>query len=454
MVNRILFRDVDAIVTFDAERRELRGGWLLVEENRIAALGNAPAPAGPFDEVVSGRDRVMIPGMINTHHHLYQTLFRAVPGAQDKELFDWLVFLYEKWRGIDEDAVRTSAIVGCLELLLSGCTTTTDHLYLFPQGREKLTDIEIEAAEEVGIRFHPTRGSMSLSRDDGGLPPPDVVQKEEEILRDSERIIAQWHDPGFGAMVRIALAPCSPFSVTQGLMRETAALARDHGVLLHTHLAETTDEDAFCLDVFGMRPVDYLESVGWLADDVWLAHLVHLSQHDIQRLARAGVGMAHCPSSNMILGSGIAPVPEILKAGMAVGLGVDGSASNDASNMIREARQAMLLARVKHGAEAMSARTALELATLGGARVLHRERELGSLELGKCSDLVMFDLSALEFAGAADPVAALIHCGAQYADLVMVNGEIRVRNGKLVNERLYESILRQRQISRNLVGDP
>ncbi|MEW6217089.1 MAG: 8-oxoguanine deaminase, partial [Candidatus Bipolaricaulota bacterium] len=365
-----------------------------------------------------------------------------------------LVFLYEKWRGIDEDAVRTSAIVGCLELLLSGCTTTTDHLYLFPRGREKLTDIEIEAAEGVGIRFHPTRGSMSLSRDDGGLPPPDVVQKEEEILRDSERIIAQWHDPGFGAMVRIALAPCSPFSVTQDLMRETAALARDHGVLLHTHLAETTDEDAFCLDVFGMRPVDYLESVGWLADDVWLAHLVHLSQDDIQRLARAGVGMAHCPSSNMILGSGIARVPEILNAGMAVGLGVDGSASNDASNMIREARQAMLLARVKHGAEAMSARTALELATLGGARVLHRERELGSLELGKCADLVMFDLSALEFAGAADPVAALVHCGAQYANLVMVNGEIRVRNGKLVNERLYESVPRQRQISRNLVGDP
>ena len=454
MVNRILFRDVDAIATFDAERRELRGGWLLVEGNRIAALGNAPPPAGPFGEVVSGRDRVMIPGMINTHHHLYQTLFRAVPGAQDKELFDWLVFLYEKWRGIDEDAVRTSAIVGCLELLLSGCTTTTDHLYLFPRGREKLTDIEIEAAEGVGIRFHPTRGSMSLSRDDGGLPPPDVVQKEEEILRDSERIIAQWHDPGFGAMVRIALAPCSPFSVTQDLMRETAALARDHGVLLHTHLAETTDEDAFCLDVFGMRPVDYLESVGWLADDVWLAHLVHLSQDDIQRLARAGVGMAHCPSSNMILGSGIARVPEILNAGMAVGLGVDGSASNDASNMIREARQAMLLARVKHGAEAMSARTALELATLGGARVLHRERELGSLELGKCADLVMFDLSALEFAGAADPVAALVHCGAQYANLVMVNGEIRVRNGKLVNERLYESVPRQRQISRNLVGDP
>jgi len=452
-LQRILFRDVDVIASFDAERRELHGGWLLVEGNRIAGLGDGSAPAGPFDEVVTGRDRVMIPGMINTHHHLYQTLFRAVPGASDKELFDWLVILYEKWRGLDEDAVRTSAIVGCVELLLSGCTTTTDHLYLFPHGTEKLTDIEIEAAGEVGIRFHPTRGSMSLSRDDGGLPPPDVVQKEEEILRDSERIIAQWHDPSFGAMVRIALAPCSPFSVTQDLMRETAALARERGVLLHTHLAETTDEDAFCLRTFGMRPVDYLESVGWLADDVWLAHLVHLTPNDIQRLARAGVGMAHCPSSNMILGSGIAPVPEILGAGMAVGLGVDGSASNDASNMIREARQAMLLARVKYGAGAMTARATLELATRGGARVLHRERELGSLEPGKCADLVLFDLSALEFAGAADPVAALVHCGAQYADLVMVNGEIRVRGSRLVDERLYSFIPRQREISQKLVGD-
>jgi cytosine/adenosine deaminase-related metal-dependent hydrolase len=451
-VTRILFRDVEAIATFDHERRELRGGWLLVEGNRIAALGTAPAPAGPFDEVISGRDRVMIPGMVNTHHHLYQTLFRAVPGAQDKKLFDWLVFLYEKWRGIDEDAVRTSAIVGCLELLLSGCTTTTDHLYLFPRGRERLTDVEIEAASEVGIRFHPTRGSMSLSRDEGGLPPPDVVQTEEEILRDSERIIARWHDPTFGAMVRIALAPCSPFSVTRELMHDTADLAREHGVLLHTHLAETVDEEQFCIEKFGTRPVDYLESVGWLANDVWLAHLVHLTSDDIRRLARAGVGMAHCPSSNMLLGSGIAPVPEALQAGMAVGLGVDGSASNDASNMIREARQAMLLARVRSGADAMTARQALALATTGGARVLHREEELGSLEPGKCADLALFDLSALEFAGAADPVAALVHCGAQYADLVMVNGAVRARDGRLVDERLYSFIPQQRQISQKLVG--
>lgn len=450
-MNRILFHDVNTIATFDAERRELHGGWLLVEGKRIAALGNGPAPAGPFDEIVSGSDRVMIPGLVNTHHHLYQTLFRAVPGAQDKELFAWLLYLYERWRGIDEEAVRTSAIIGCLELLLSGCTTTTDHLYLFPRGKGKLTDLEIEAAGEVGIRFHPTRGSMSLSREEGGLPPPDVVQKEEEILTDSERIITQWHDPSFGAMVRIALAPCSPFSVTPELMRDTAALARERGVLLHTHLAETLDEEEFCRAKFGMRPVDYLESVDWLAPDVWLAHLVHLTPDDIQRLARAGVGMAHCPSSNMILGSGIAPLPEILTAGMAVGLGVDGSASNDTSNMIREARQAMLVARVNYGAKALTARQALELATRGGARVLHRDQEIGSLEVGKCADLSLWDLSALEFAGAADPVAALVHCGAQYADLVMVNGEIRVRGGKLVDEHLYEFIPRQRALAARLV---
>lgn len=451
-MRRVLFRDVEVIATFDPGRRELRGGWLLVEGTRIAALGEGDPPRGPFDEVISGADRVMVPGMVNVHHHLYQSLFRAVPGAQDKELFDWLLFLYERWRGIDEDAVYTSAAVGCLELLLSGCTTTTDHLYLFPRGKEGLTDLEIEAASRVGIRFHPTRGSMSLSREAGGLPPPDVVQTEEEILRDSDRLIRRWHDPAFGAMVRIALAPCSPFSVTPELMRDTAALARERGVLLHTHLAETRDEEEYCLAKFGVRPVDYLERVGWLAPDVWLAHLVHVTETDIRRLARAGVGMAHCPSSNMILGSGIAPVPEMLRAGVAVGLGVDGSASNDASNMVREARQAMLLARVKYGAGAMSARTALELATLGGARVLHRQDEIGSLEPGKCADLSLWDLSALEFAGAADPVAALIHCGAQYADLVMVNGEIRVRGGRLLDEELYALVPRQREIARRLVG--
>ncbi|NOX44525.1 MAG: 8-oxoguanine deaminase [Caldiserica bacterium] len=451
-MRRTLFRDVDVIVTFDREGRELRNAWLLVEGNRIAALGEGDPPSGPFDEVIDGRDRVMIPGMVNTHHHLYQTLFRAVPGAADKKLFDWLVFLYERWRGIDEEAVYVSTIVGGMELLLSGCTTTTDHLYLFPRGRERLIDVEIEAAQELGIRFHPTRGSMSLSREDGGLPPGDVVQTEEEILADSERLIREYHDPSFGAMTRIALAPCSPFSVTPDLMRRTAELAREHGVLLHTHLAETLDEEEFCRQRFGMRPVEYLEELGWLEGDVWLAHLVHVTPADIERLARAGVGMAHCPSSNMLLGSGIAPVVEMLDAGVRVGLAVDGSASNDHSNMIREARQAMLAARVRYGAEAMPARRALEIATVGGARVLHREDEIGSLEPGKCADLSLWDISALEFSGAADPVAGLLHCGAQYADTVMVNGEILVRDGRLVNEKLYDHVPRHREIARRLVS--
>ncbi len=451
-MSRILFENVETIATFDGEGRELKGAWLLVEGNRIAALGQGEPPPGPFDEVIDGRDRVMIPGMVNTHHHMYQTLFRAVPGAADKKLFDWLVFLYERWRGIDEEAVHVSTVVAGMELLLSGCTTTTDHLYLFPRGRERLIDVEIEAARELGIRFHPTRGSMSLSRKDGGLPPKDVVQTEEEILADSERLIREYHNPSFGAMVRIALAPCSPFSVTPELMRETAALARRHGVLLHTHLAETKDEEEFCLERFGMRPVDYLEELGWLESDVWLAHMVHVNADEIVKIAKAGVGVAHCPSSNMLLGSGIAPVVEMLEAGVRVGLAVDGSASNDHTNMIREARQAMLVARVKYGAEAMPARKALRMATVGGARVFHREEEIGSLEPGKCADLSLWDISSLEFSGAADPVAGLLHCGAQHADLVMVNGAILVRGGRLVNEKLYQYIPRHREIARRLVG--
>ena len=450
-MGRILFRDVEVIATFDREGRELRNAWLLVEGNRIAALGEGVCPSGPFDEVIDGRDRVMIPGMVNTHHHLYQTLFRAVPGAADRKLFDWLLCLYERWRGIDEEAVYVSTIIGCMELLLSGCTTTADHLYLFPKGRERLIDVEIEAARELGIRFHPTRGSMSLSREEGGLPPKDVVQAEEEILADSERLIREYHDPSFGAMTRIALAPCSPFSVTPELMRKTAELARKYGVLLHTHLAETLDEERFCLERFGVRPVEYLEELGWLEGDVWLAHMVHVNADEVKRIAEAGVGVAHCPSSNMLLGSGAAPVVEMLEAGVKVGLAVDGSASNDHSNMIREARQAMLVSRMRYGAEAMPARRALRMATMGGAQVLHREAEIGSLEPGKCADLSLWDISRLEFSGAADPVAGLLHCGAQYAELVMVNGEVLVRGGRLVNEKLYDYIARHREIARRLV---
>ncbi|MGC9529377.1 MAG: 8-oxoguanine deaminase [Candidatus Bipolaricaulaceae bacterium] len=449
-MSRILFRDVACIATLDAQGRELSSGWLVAEDGRIAALGEGSPPVGSFAEVVDGRDRVMIPGMVNTHHHLYQNLFRATPGAADRKLFDWLTFLYPRWAGIDEEAVYLSTVVGCMELVLSGCTTTVDHLYLFPRGRGRLIDVEVEAAAEVGIRFHPTRGAMSLSRDDGGLPPPEVVQSPDEILADTERLIRDHHDPAFGSMIRVGLAPCSPFSVTPQLMRDAAALARERGVRLHTHLAETLDEEEFCLRRFGKRPTDYLDELGWLAPDVWLAHLVHVSPQDVRRLAAAGVGMAHCPSSNMLLGSGIAPVVDMLDAGVAVGLGVDGSASNDAANMVREARQAMLLARVRYGAEAMPARRALGLATVGGARVLGRQEELGSLEVGKCADLVMFDLSALEFAGAADPVAAVLHCGAQYADLVMINGRILVRDGRLVDERLQKHVARHRALAARL----
>lgn len=450
MGKRTLFRDLDVVATIDGDGRELPGGWLVVEDGQIVALGEGAPPPGPYAEEVDGRGRVMTPGLVNTHHHLYQSLFRAVPGAQDAELFDWLVFLYERWRGIDEEAVEVSTIVGCLELLLSGCTTTTDHLYLFPRGRRELIDVEIEAASKVGIRFHPTRGSMSLSQADGGLPPDDVVQTHDEILADAQRLLDRYHDGRPGAMVRLALAPCSPFSVTPELMRDTAALAREAGVLLHTHLAETEDEEAFCVERFGRRPVDYLEDLGWMGPDVWLAHLVHLTPADIERLAAADVGMAHCPSSNMILGSGIAPVAACLEAGMRVGLGVDGSASNDTSNMIREARQAMLLARVAAGASAMSARTALRLATLGGAQVLRRDGEVGTLEVGKRADLVLWDTETVAFAGAADPVAGLIHCAAQYADLVMVDGITRVRNGQPVDIDVERYLARQRALTDKL----
>lgn len=447
---RTLFRDLDVIATVDGDGRELCGGWLVVEDGEIAALGEGTPPPGPYAEEIDGRGRVMTPGLVNTHHHLYQTLFRAVPGAQDVELFDWLVFLYERWRGIDEEAVEVSTTVGCLELLLSGCTTTTDHLYLFPRGRRELIDVEIEAASKVGMRFHPTRGSMSLSKADGGLPPEDVVQTHDEILADAQRLLERYHDGRPGAMVRLALAPCSPFSVTPELMRDTAALAREAGVLLHTHLAETKDEEAFCVERFGRRPVDYLEDLGWMAPDVWLAHLVHLRPEDIERLAAADVGMAHCPSSNMLLGSGIAPVVACLEAGMRVGLAVDGSASNDTSNMIREARQAMLLARVAGGASAMSVRTALRLATLGGAQVLRRDTEVGSLEAGKRADLVLWDIDTLAFAGAADPVAGLLHCAAQYADLVMVDGAMRVRDGQPVDIDVERFVARQRALTDKL----
>ncbi|MEN6369359.1 MAG: 8-oxoguanine deaminase [Thermotogota bacterium] len=451
-VKRTLFTGFDVVATMDGSGREIRGGFVLVDGNRIAAVGEAPTGVRA-DETVRGDGKVLLPGFVNTHHHLYQSLFRNVPGASDAKLFDWLIFLYDRWKRIGEDAMRTAAAVASSELLLSGATTTTDHCYLYPRGGGDILAADIEGAELAGIRFHPCRGSMSLSKKNGGLPPDSVVQTEDEILADCRRVIERYHDPEPLAMLRIALAPCSPFSVTPELKRETLRLADEYRVLVHTHLAETEDEEAYCLERFGRRPVDLMEDLGWLRDDAWFAHLVGLNETDIDKLARARVGMAHCPTSNMTLGSGIAPVAKMIDTGIKIGLAVDGSASNDSSNMIREVRQAMLLQRVRYGADALSARDVLSMATIGGARVLHREAEIGSIEVGKAADLIAFDLNDVAFAGAqADPVAALVHCAADRVDFAMVNGEWCVRDGRLVDEALYDLVPVQNAISARLVG--
>jgi len=447
---RTLLAGFELVATMDAEARELAGGYVLVEGNRIVDVGT-DASGVEADRIVSGAGKVLLPGFVNTHHHLYQSLYRNVPGASDAKLFDWLVFLYERWKHLDEEAMRVASAVACSELLLSGATTTTDHCYVYPQGKGDILGADIEGAREAGIRFHPCRGSMSLSKKDGGLPPDSVVQTEDAILRDCQRAIEQYHDPEPLAMLRIALAPCSPFSVTLELMRASVTLAEENGVLLHTHLSETHDEESFCKKRFGMRPVDLMEDLGWLRDDVWFAHLVVLNESDIAKLSQARVGMAHCPSSNMILGSGIAPVTALKETDVKIGLAVDGSASNDTSNMIREVRQAMLLQRVANGADAITAREALQMATIGGARVMHRESEIGSIEVGKAADLIAFDLNDIALAGShADPLAAIVHCAANRVDFSMVNGEWRVRDGRLVDEAIYDLVPIHNDISMRL----
>jgi len=449
---KTLFSGFDLIATMDAAEREIAGGYVLVEENRIVEVGS-DATGIEADEIVRGEGKVLLPGFVNTHHHLYQALFRNVPGASDAKLFDWLVFLYERWKRLDEEAMRVASAVACSELLLSGATTTTDHCYVFPRDGGAILDADIEGAREAGIRFHPCRGSMSLSKKDGGLPPDSVVQTEDEILADCQRTIERHHDSEPLAMLRIALAPCSPFSVTHDLMRQTVVLAEESGVLMHTHLAETHDEETYCVKRFGRRPVDLMEDLGWLRDDVWFAHLVVLNSSDIDKLSSARAGMAHCPSSNMTLGSGIAPVAKMKETGVNISLAVDGSASNDTSNMIREVRQAMLLQRVAYGADALTAREALRMATMGGARVLHRQDEIGSIEPGKAADLIAFNLNDIAFAGAhADPLAAIVHCAADRVDFALVNGEWRVRDGRLVNESVYDLIPRHNAISRRLTA--
>lgn len=449
----LLIRNATVLACFDDARNEIVGGGVYAENGWIVQVGNSDELPATADDIVDATGHVVIPGLVNTHHHLYQTLTRVVPGAQDVGLFDWLRVLYPIWARMTPDHVRVATTVGLAELALSGCTTAFDHQYLWPNG-SSLQD-QVDGAAGIGIRFHASRGSMSLGESDGGLPPDPVVEDEETILADSVDVIDRFHDPEPGSMLRIVVAPCSPFSVTGDLMRASAELARDKGVRLHTHLAETTDEDEFCRSEFGLRPMAYADSLGWLGDDVWLAHAVHCSAEEVAALAESGTGVAHCPTSNMRLASGIAPVRPFLDAGVEVGLGVDGSASNDGSDLLGEVRQAMLVARVDaaaRGGPQLSARTALELATRGGAAVLGRD-DIGSLAPGKAADLVMVDLDRVEFAGAGhDPLAALVFCAPRRVDRVFVGGREVVRNGRLVAIDEPAVVAEHNRLAKQLLG--
>ncbi len=463
-MSTLLLKHADLLVTMDAERRRIPDGGLFVQDNVIVQVGPTAELPETADRVIDARGMIVLPGLVNTHHHLYQTLTRCI--AQDSVLFDWLVTLYPIWARLTPEAVYVSAKVGLAELMLSGCTTSSDHLYVYPNGCR--IDDEIQAAVELGIRFTATRGSMSLGRSKGGLPPDNCVEDEDFILRDSQRAIEQYHQQERFGMVHVALAPCSPFSVTGDLMRESAALARAYGVRLHTHLAETMDEEAFCLEKFGVKPVDYMASLGWIGADVWHAHCVVLNPEEIALFAGTGCGVAHCPSSNMRLASGIAPIRAMRDAGVKVGLGVDGSASNDSSHLLAEARQAMLLQRmgstfvadralgVARGRSlgnpaALGAAEVLEIATLGGASVLGRD-DIGALAPGMAADFIGYRLERLDFAGALhDPLAALVFCTPPKVDLSVINGQVRVVDGEIVGLDLPALIRRHNEISRKML---
>lgn len=458
-VSTLIIRNTSLLVTMDDQRNEIINGGMIIRNGFIETV-SPTSELPPVDGHEIDLDgHIVLPGLVNTHHHLYQTLTRAVPAAQSSDLFQWLQTLYPIWARLTPDAVYTSALVGTAELLLSGCTTTSDHLYLFPNGSR--LDDTIRAADEIGIRFHAARGSMSLGESDGGLPPDSVVETESEILADSQRLLETYHNPKRGSMLRIVIAPCSPFSVSPNLMRESLELGRSYGAQMHTHLAETRDEEAYCLDMFGHRPVHYAEELGWTGTDTWFAHVVNVNSQDIQALSRNKSGVAHCPSSNMRLASGIAPIQKFIKNGVTVGLAVDGSASNDSSHLLAEARQAMLLSRInqspgfanKPDHKMMGARESLEIATLGGAAVLQRD-DIGALSPGKCADFFALDLNRLDYAGALhDPVAATIFCSPQKADLVVVNGKVVVQNGQITNVDLDPVIRRQNKLALQMI-DP
>jgi cytosine/adenosine deaminase-related metal-dependent hydrolase len=430
----LLIRNARSVATMDPGRRELAGGWVAITAGLVEAVGTSTDQPPSATEVVDASDCLVTPGLVNTHHHMFQNLTRAYPPMTDKPLFGWLQSLYPLWRAIDEEAVYASAFVGLAELALSGCTTSTDHLYVHPHGAGDLLSAEIAAANELGMRFQPTRGSMSLSEKDGGLPPDDVVADDDDILAASEAAVARHHDPAHGAMVRIALAPCSPFSVTEQLMVRSAELAERLGVRLHTHFAENAEDDAFSLATFGCRPMEYLERTGWCSDRVWVAHSVMPDAAEVVRMGAAGMGAAHCPSSNLILASGLAPVVAMRRAGVKVGLGVDGSSSADSASLWMEARQAMLLAKLRDGADAATARMSLECATIGGAGCLGREGEIGTLVPGAVADVAVWKLTGPVFSGAvADPVEAWLRCGPTSAWHTIVSGRFVVRDGALTH---------------------
>lgn len=458
----LLVKNATLLATMDADRREIADGGLFVRDNIIEAVGPTADLPATADTVLDLRDHVVLPGLVNTHHHLYQSLTRVI--AQDADLFTWLTTLYPIWANLTDEAVYISTLTGLAELALSGCTSSSDHLYIFPNNCT--LDSQIRAAQEIGVRFHAARGSMSLGESKGGLPPDRVTEDEAFILQDSRRLIETYHDPHRHAMLRVVIAPCSPFSVTPDLMRESAALARAYGVRLHTHLAETIEEEAFCLETFGQRPVPYVESLGWTGEDVWHAHCVHMSQGEIELFGLTATGVAHCPTSNMRLASGICAVPAMRRAGVPVGLGVDGSASNDSGHMLDEVRHAMLLQRVAPDrylseppggrggfagdATAMSAREALEIATRGGAAVLGRD-DIGHLAPGMSADFIAINLDRVGYAGAGDPLAAVVFCQPGQVDWSVINGRVVVENGHLATLDLPPVLQRHRAISRAMV---
>jgi len=446
----LLLKNIDTLVTMDADRRELSGASVFCRDGVIEAVGQSPDLPDTADEVIDLSGHIVIPGMINTHHHLFQNLTRVLPDAQNETLFGWLKTLYPIWSRLHPDAIQAAVALGLAELALTGCTTSSDHQYIYPNGSR--LDDSIAAAEDVGVRFTATRGSMSIGESKGGLPPDYLIEDETFIMKESERVVDAYNNPARFAMTRVALAPCSPFSVSTGLMRDSAVLAREKGVGLHTHLAENEEDIIYSEEKFGKRPGDYAEDLGWVGEDVWHAHCVRLNTSEIDLFARTGTGIAHCPCSNMRLASGIAPVRKMRDRGVAVGLGVDGSSSNDSGHMLNEARQAMLLQRVGGNPAALTARDALTMATRDGARVLNRD-DIGQIAPDYAADMAIFDLNQIDFAGALhDPVAALIFCGPVKTRHTIINGRLVVRDGRLTTMDLGELMQRHRKFSMDLVN--